>query len=139
MGLMLHPHRRSRRAGFTLVEILAVVVIILILAGLILSMAGKATRDADIASTRGILSRIATAVDHYKAENGTYPPQPLVATALDFEYKPSEVSGTVFIDAWGNGIQYTYDPAVSSTYRLWSKGPDGKTGNVNERMDDISN
>ena len=58
MGLNSHHLRFNRSSGFTLVEIMAVVLIILVLAGLILSMAGHATREADIANTKAFLGRI---------------------------------------------------------------------------------
>ena len=137
MGLMHPTLSRRRTAGFTLVEIMAVVLIILILAGLILSMAGNATREADIANTRALLARIGGALETYRGESGTYPAQPLVATSLDIEYKPNEVKGTNFLDAWGNTIQYTFNSNSNITYRLSSMGPDGKTGDANFRLDDI--
>ena len=138
MGLKHPTLSRRHTAGFTLVEIMAVVLIILILAGLILSMAGNATREADIANTEALLTRIGGALETYKAESGAYPSQPLVATSLDFDYKPNEVKGTNFLDAWGNTIQYSFNSASNFTYRIWSTGPDGKTGDANFRLDDIS-
>ena len=47
MGLIHPTLSRRRSAGFTLVEIMAVVLIILVLAGLILSMAGGAAREPE--------------------------------------------------------------------------------------------
>lgn len=177
MGLTHPPISRRRSAGFTLVEIMAVVLIILVLAGLILSMAGNATREADIASTKALLERIGVGLEGYKAETGQYPvgtadmnralyrtlsntahgtynPTPIAGREPFMEWKPTELNpveyypwdtpkyvsqpNAGFVDAWGNAIQYTFDPNITSTYRLWSMGPDGKTGDVNYRVDDIT-
>ena len=177
MGLTHPIPSRRRSAGFTLVEIMAVVLIILVLAGLILSMAGNATREADIASTKALLERIAVGLEGYKAETGQYPvgtadmhrvlyrtlsntahgtynPTPIAGREPFMDWKPTELNpveyypwdtpkyvsqpNAGFVDAWGNAVQYAFDPNLSSTYRLWSMGPDGKTGSVDFRLDDIA-
>ena len=178
MGLIHPTLSRRRSAGFTLVEIMAVVLIILVLAGLILSMAGGAARDADIANTKALLERIGVGLEAYKAETGQYPvpsniaeanrllyrtlsntagtynPTPIAGREPFMDWKPTELNPVEyypwdtpnykaqptagFVDAWGNAIQYTFDPNITSTYRLWSMGPDGKTGDVNYRVDDIA-
>lgn len=187
MGLNAPTSRAPRTAGFTLVEIMAVVLIILVLAGLILSMAGHATKEADISSTKALLGRIALGLEAYKSEVGDYPcrnTNTVDATVPDSEmyrvlyrtlsntqhatynkvvvagrepfmdWKPTELNpveyypwdtpkyvfqtNAGFVDAWGNAVQYSYDPAFTSTYRLYSMGPDGKSGDATQRTDDIT-
>jgi prepilin-type N-terminal cleavage/methylation domain-containing protein len=72
--------RRGRAAlsarvasAFTLIELLAVMTIILILAGLILSIAGNANYKAATSRAQGEIQAISTALESYKTDNGAYP------------------------------------------------------------------
>ena len=63
----------SRRGGFTLVELLAVVTIIIILAGVVIGGMGL-VKDRQNASTAKIqLALLASALEQYKLDNGSYP------------------------------------------------------------------
>ena len=64
--------RASHRA-FTLIELLAVMVIILILAGLILNIAGNAQYKAALSRANAEIKQMETACESYKVDNGTYP------------------------------------------------------------------
>jgi len=66
-----------RRGGFTLIELLTVMTIIAILAGLILSIAGYANKQGALSRARAEIQAISAACESYKADNGTYPHQPL--------------------------------------------------------------
>lgn len=61
-------------AGFTLVELLAVVVVILILAGLCIRVASYVQTKVGISTTRAQISMIQAALEMYKADKGYYPP-----------------------------------------------------------------
>jgi prepilin-type N-terminal cleavage/methylation domain-containing protein len=61
------------RAGFTLIELLAVMAIIVILAGLILNIAGGAQYKAAMSRANAEIQQMSTAMESYKADNGTYP------------------------------------------------------------------
>lgn len=71
-------HAESKRNGFTLVEVLMVVVIISVMAAItipkISSSSDRARRNADIATAH----QVKAALDRYQAENGIYP-KPLTA------------------------------------------------------------
>ena len=97
---------RTRRAGFTLVELLTVMAIIAILAGLILSIAGYAQKKAALARAAGEVKALCSACESYKADNGTYPRQALAG-----------VSGTIPSDGLdpktnGNSIPNTGSPTL---------------------------
>jgi prepilin-type N-terminal cleavage/methylation domain-containing protein len=66
--------RRERRdAAFTLIELIVVVAIILILAGLILSTAGYARKKSARARAETEIAAISVACESYKADNAVYP------------------------------------------------------------------
>ncbi len=64
---------RRPRAGFTLIEILVVVGIIVVLAGIALPMLMKSYKSAIVTRTRADLQSIALALEAYKADCGDYP------------------------------------------------------------------
>ena len=70
-GLLRLP--RTRRAGFTLVELLAVVLVIVLLAGLMISVTGYVQKTVAISTTKIQLAAIAAGLEAYKADWGFYP------------------------------------------------------------------
>ena len=65
-------HRRRRHA-FTLVEILVVIGIIVVLAGILVPLVGRSMRQAKQIRTAADLQSIATALEAFKADHGDYP------------------------------------------------------------------
>lgn len=71
------PSRKpSPAAGFTLVELLMVIVLIAILVGLITFAAQRALNRGGEARTLTEMSLLSTAIEQYKLEYGSYPPNP---------------------------------------------------------------
>lgn len=68
------------RAAFTLIELLAVMTIILVLAGLIINIASSAQYNSAKGRATSEIAAIATALENYKTDNGAYPPDPFVPT-----------------------------------------------------------
>ena len=64
---------RARRAAFTLIELLTVIAIILVLAGLLLHIAGTANYKASVSRATTEVKAMETALESYKADNGAYP------------------------------------------------------------------
>lgn len=65
--------RKSPAAAFTLIEMMTVIAVIVILTGLVLSIAGYATRNGALARAAGEIEMIKSACESYKADNGSYP------------------------------------------------------------------
>lgn len=95
----------TRRAGFTLIELMIVFVIIIILAGMVLRLMGLAsTRNAE-ALTREKLERVAQALEEFRATYGRYPPvdyYPGNSQPTEYEYPvegdrsmPDSVKGVI--------------------------------------------
>ena len=60
-------------SAFTLIELLTVMAIILVLAGLILNIAGNANYNSAKSRAKAEIRAMETALESYKADNGTYP------------------------------------------------------------------
>lgn len=137
---MMERGMQKRNSGFTLIEILIVVIILGILASLVVPrLAGRTEEARREAARSDIEGGIALALDLYEADNGRYP-----AGLDDLVTKPSDsnkwkgpyLKKGVPKDPWGHPYQYrfpgTQNPAI---YDLVSAGPDGQEGNE----DDVTN
>ena len=141
------PHGKARDA-FTLIEILAVMLIILLLLGIVVGGFGIAQQRAREARARADLQAISEALARYKIDYrlsylsessaNTYPYPSVVgtdATALQdtalMDFLDSNVS---FVDPWGSNYVYEYNnSSTPETYLLWSHGRD--PGNPATRID----
>ena len=66
--------KASGKRGFTLIEVLVVMVIIMILSGITFKIWGMSMRSAKKAKTIEVLQRVAHALEEFKSEYGQYPP-----------------------------------------------------------------
>jgi prepilin-type N-terminal cleavage/methylation domain-containing protein len=73
MGELVRACRNTQEAGFTLVEVLTVVVIIGVLAAMMLGMFLRARAQSAVAASKGNLRNIATALETYFVESDEYP------------------------------------------------------------------
>lgn len=81
--------RESRKAAFTLIEMLIVVLVVVLLAGMTMRMAGVVARNNAISSTRAKVEKVAMACEEFKAIYGKYPPvsfYPDGSQPLEFEF-----------------------------------------------------
>ena len=63
----------SRRTGFTLIEVLVVIVVIAILATLVAPNIFRNVGDARAATAKTQIESLGTALDAYRLDNGAYP------------------------------------------------------------------
>ena len=98
------------RRGFTLVELLVVIVIIGILASLVVGLSGTAGRKMRESRTRAELTAIGTAIESYKAKFGHYPPDNPNDPALNSLYY--ELTGCLY-----NGKTFR-DPKVGTVMKV---------------------
>ena len=131
--------------GFTLVEILLVVVIIGILAAMIVpNLAGRGEMARKSAAKADIESNLALAIDLYKLDNGRFPTTEqglkALAVAPTTAPVPNNWNGPYLKkkkmpkDPWGQEYQYRSPGTHHNDYDLFSLGADGV-----ESEDDISN
>jgi general secretion pathway protein G len=126
---------RVRQSAFTLVELLLVMTILAILAGIVLpKLAGRGEQAKETAAVADMAS-IKTALSMFEVDNGGYPASRDGLGAL--MQKPRDASnwrGPYLeknpVDPWGNAYVYEKPGKKNPTgYDLYSKGQSGQGGN----------
>jgi general secretion pathway protein G len=128
---------RSRTGGFTLLELMLVVVIIGILAAAIIpNLTGKANQARITQARQDMAGALSTALYMYEQDLGAFPTTEqglaalVVAPTGASNWKgPYIRSGVVPGDPWGNPYIYRFPGSTMPTlYDLSCAGPDGKAG-----------
>ena len=155
---MSATRERTGRAGpsaFTLIEMLIVMGIITLLAGLVIgvgvSLRAKAARD----NTYMLVRRVNTALEQYKDTFAKWPdvidPAPAgtdygrlanLLQSLD-AVEPGEIENGLVVDAWGQPIRVVRDGHHRPGLDIWSSGPNGVSeynpNNSRDYGDDVVN
>ncbi len=85
--------KRTSDKGFTLLEMLVVVLIIVLLAGLVFRLVGAIGKSNDIAETRAKIEKVSHALEEFKAIYGKYPPVPFYQGRQQMGYEfPTEIT-----------------------------------------------
>ena len=127
---------RHRQSGFTLIEIMVVVVILAVLGALVVpNILGKVD-TARITAAKTDIRSIGTALDLYRLDNFKYPTteqglgalvkQPADPTITN--YPAGGYLKQIPKDPWGNAYLYTSPGADGREYDILSYGRDGKPG-----------
>ena len=130
-------------AGFTLLELLVVMVIIGLLSGYVgpkyFSQIGK----SEIKTARAQADALGKALDQYRLDTGHYPgtEDGLAALVAHPANEPNwdgpYLSKSVPLDPWGNPYQFRY-PGEHGEYDLISYGKDGKPGGEGAAADIVN-
>ncbi len=125
---------RPDRQGFTLVELLLVLVILGILASIVLPRFTNRTKQAQIAAAQTQIATFKTALDAFEVDNGYYPKGK--SGLVDLIQQPRDTqnwrgpylqSDSIPKDPWGNDYIYECPGRHNPTsYDLSSLGPPGE-------------
>jgi len=128
--------REKREAGFTLIEVMVVVVILSILAAIVVPKIMGKPDEARITKVQSDVRSISAALDLYRLDNFTYPTtdqgiEALVTAPGDLpngaRYQEGGYIDRVPKDPWGNHYNYL-QPGTHGTYDLYSFGADNAPG-----------
>lgn len=128
------------KKGFTLIELMLVVVIIGALVAMVMPRLTGRGEQAKIAAAKAdILANIPTALKLYELDTGDFPPSSEGLAALFA--KPASAEGwrgpyleKKPVDPWGREYKYRYPAEQGVDYDLFSLGKDGS-----ESADDVKN
>ncbi len=130
------PRFPRRRAGFTLIEIMVVVVIMGVLAALLVPRLMGRTDDARILAAKQDIATLMQALKLYRLDNQRYPTteqglQALIARPTNgpqpANWKTGGYIDRLNKDPWGNPYQYA-SPGTRSDVDIFSYGADGQPG-----------
>lgn len=104
MLLPHYPQPSSRSRGFTLLELMAVIVILGILVGLLVTALGGAEESAKVRLTRVGITQLEAVIDAWERENGGYPASTLPSTAGGANAVNVGIEALV-ASLWSNGYE----------------------------------
>lgn len=143
MRMVVAPAPRTRVAGFTLIEIMVVVVILGILAALVLPNVMGRIGQAQNTKVKADIQGYETALSLFKLDNFRYPTtdqglEALVKQPADPSIRNWKEGGyirTLKKDPWNFSYQYVYPGTHGTEYDIFTLGADGQPGGEGENAD----
>jgi general secretion pathway protein G len=126
---------QKRSAGFTLLEIMVVVIIIGVLAATIIPQFMGTTHDAKVSAAKADVSQLENALERFNLHMDRYPTMHEGLKVLveapageDKKWRGPYIK-LLRPDPWGNPYQYRV-PGIhhATTFDVWSRGADGQDG-----------
>ncbi len=136
----LRTHRRISHPGFTLIELMVVILIIGLLATIVVQNLRSATDKAKRVKAEADISQLKSALDRYYLDAGSYPTTDQGLAALvsppNSGNDPKDWGGPYIeripLDPWGHPYVYQSD---DNQYLLKSYGADGVEGGEGKNAD----
>jgi general secretion pathway protein G len=133
---------QKRSAGFTLLEIMVVVIIIGVLAATIIPQFMGTTHDAKVSAAKADVSQLENALERFNLHMDRYPTMDEGLKVLveapageDKKWRGPYIK-LLRPDPWGNQYQYRV-PGMhhTTTFDVWSRGADGQDGGEGPNAD----
>ena len=127
---------RKDRRGFTMIELMAILIIISLLAGLVATKVVSKIDQAKVITTKANLKLLHSAVKQFKMDTGRYPSEEEGLYALleqpsdVINYEPGGYLDTTEIplDAWGEEFVFELYPPSGKAFVIKSYGADREEG-----------
>ena len=130
----------KEESGFTLLELLVVMVIIGLLAGYVAPKYFSQVGKSEVKAAQAQLDSLGKALDQYRLDTGHYPATEqglgalMTKPASEPRWQGPYLKKAVPPDPWGRPYAYKY-PGEHSEYDLYSYGKDGQPGGESEAAD----
>jgi general secretion pathway protein G len=134
-----------RRSGFTLLELVVVIIVLGLLAGIVAPQIIGRLSEAKSTTARTQIELLSVALDGYRLDNGSYPTTDQGLAALRVKPTRSPIPSSwrgpylrkdVPLDPWGRAYLYRApDERNAGAFDLESLGRDGKPGGAGEDAD----
>ena len=132
----MRKQERRRRKGFTMVELMAMLIIIGLLATLVVTKVASKIDQARVTTTKANLKALHTAVNEFRMHSGRFPTEEegldvLINQPSDVDnYEPGGYLETteVPVDAWGEEFIFELYPESGKQFVIKSWGADKAEG-----------
>jgi len=121
---MLHAGATTVRSGFTLMELLVVVAILLVLTSVAVPLYMSYLERSKGGAAKSYAKILRQELMNFNVVNGGYPPENDWSAVSSLEVNPP-------LDPWGNPFQWALTPSPDGQYAVpvvWSVGPNGDQG-----------
>jgi len=134
--------KRYVRYGFTMVELMAILIILGLLATLVVTKVASKVDRARITTTMANLKILHSAVNQFKMDTGRFPTEEL--GLLELIEQPTDVdiwepggyleTTELPVDGWGNEFKYELYPESGKQFVIRSFGPDEEEGTEDDLL-----
>lgn len=140
---MTDRKRKNRiRHGFTMVELMAMLIIIGLLATLVVTKVASKIDQARVITTKANLKMLHSAVNQFKMDTGRFPAEDL--GLIELIERPTDVpiweeggyleTTELPKDGWGHDFIYELFPESGKPFVIRSAGPDGEEGTEDDLL-----
>ena len=143
----MEQNKKQKRAGFTLVELLVVLVILMVIGTIAVQNFSGQEDKAKVKAARASFTTLENALERFKLDMGRYPTEEEGLSVLitppdddDGSWGPKYLKKDRHLqDAWGNDYVYTAPGPDGEPFEIISLGADGAEGGESKFDLDLSN